>query len=85
MTILQRAFKVDLALFEADTMLQDGINQWTGRLLMMNILALTHMNISMDKALGFVLASQKIATLLLQSLDVENTGLVESDHLDFLL
>ena len=43
------------------------------------------MRASIDKSLGFILESQKIATQLLKSLEATRSTLVESDHLDFVL
>ena len=62
LTLLQRAFKVDLTLFELDTIYQEQLYAWKGRLLMMNLLAYVHLNSSNEKSIKFVSESQKIAT-----------------------
>ena len=81
-----RAFKVDLTLFEVDDVYQDEVGKWTGRLLMSNLLAIMHIPISMDKALSFILESQRIATYLLKALESGMAdGTLDNDHMDYLL
>lgn len=62
-TLLQRAFKVDLTLFELESQYQEQIFAWKGRLLLMNLLAYVFLNSSQNQnSLKFVSESQKIAT-----------------------
>ena len=62
MVLLQRAYKVDLTLLEVDEDFKTEISKWTERLLMMNLLAFSHMKASIEKALSFILEAQRIAT-----------------------
>jgi len=62
MTLLQRAYKVDLTLFELETPFQDQIFAWKGRLLLFNLLAYFYINTATQNSLKFISESQKIAT-----------------------
>ena len=70
MVFVQKAFKVDLTLFEVETEFQEQLYGWKGRLLMMNVIAYFQMHYAknQENALKFVYESQKIATKVLQNI-----------------
>lgn len=61
-TLLQRAFKVDLTLFELESPFQDQIFAWKGRLLLHNLLAYYYINSIPEHSMKFISESQKVAT-----------------------